>query len=122
MPVQFAHLSGVSKEETPKKVVFISQSSDVFANLAFEDWLYRNMTFNKKQVLFLWSNDPCVVIGRHQNPYVEANLPYLENAKVPFARRKSGGGTVYHDLGNLNCSFFSTRERYKCYILYFPLC
>lgn len=96
-----------------KRVVFISQSSDVFANLAFEAWMYKNWTFDKRQVLFLWRNSPCVVIGRHQNPMVEANLPYLASAGVPVARRNSGGGTVYHDEGNLNCTFFSARDRYN---------
>lgn len=95
----------------PKRVVFISQSTDVFSNLAFEDWLYKNWSFEKRNILFLWRNSPCVVIGRHQNPHVEANLQYLESAGVPVARRSSGGGTVYHDEGNLNCTFFTTRDR-----------
>lgn len=94
-----------------KRVVFISQSTDVYANLGFEDWLYRNWSFEKRQILFLWRNSPCVVIGRHQNPYVEANLPYLESANVPVVRRNSGGGTVYHDEGNLNLTFFTARNR-----------
>lgn len=51
-----------------KKSVFISQSHDIFTNLALEDWLYRNFDFTTHHVLMLWSNDPCVVIGRHQNP------------------------------------------------------
>lgn len=51
-----------------KKSVFVSQSHDIFTNLALEDWLYRNFDFSKHHVLMLWSNDPCVVIGRHQNP------------------------------------------------------
>lgn len=95
----------------PKRVVFISQSTDIFSNLAFEDWLYKNWSFEKRSVLFLWRNSPCVVIGRHQNPLVEANIPYLESAGVPVARRGSGGGAVYHDHGNLNCTFFTARKR-----------
>ena len=99
------------RAELPKRTVFISQSSDVFANLALEDWLYKNWSFERRNVLLLWRNSPCVVIGRHQNPQVEANLSYLESAGVPLARRGSGGGAVYHDHGNLNCTFFTTRER-----------
>lgn len=97
--------------KAPKRTVFISQSSDVFANLALEDWLYKNWSFERRNVLLLWRNSPCVVIGRHQNPQVEANLLYLESAGVPLARRGSGGGAVYHDHGNLNCTFFTTRDR-----------
>lgn len=55
-------------DENIKKSVFISQSHDIFTNLALEDWLYRNFDFSTHHVLMLWSNDPCVVVGRHQNP------------------------------------------------------
>lgn len=98
-------------KDAPKRTVFISQSSDIFSNLALEDWLYKNWSFERRNVLLLWRNSPCVVIGRHQNPQVEANLSYLESAGVPLARRGSGGGAVYHDHGNLNCTFFTTRDR-----------
>lgn len=107
-----AYSSTISNtKENPGRVVFISQSSDVYSNLAFEDWLYKNWNFSKKNVLLLWRNSPCVVIGRHQNPLVEANVEYLSTAGVPVVRRNSGGGTVYHDDGNLNCTFFTARER-----------
>ncbi|KAB7503476.1 Lipoyltransferase 1, mitochondrial [Armadillidium nasatum] len=103
--------SNTTKE--PGRVVFISQASDVYSNLALEDWLYRNWDFSKRHVLFLWRNSPCVVIGRHQNPFCEANIPYLESAGVPIVRRNSGGGTVYHDDGNLNCTFFTSKQSYN---------
>ncbi|XP_064536510.1 lipoyl amidotransferase LIPT1, mitochondrial [Drosophila montana] len=95
-----------------KKSVFISQSSDVFTNLALEDWLYKNFDFGHHHVLLLWVNEPCVVIGRHQNPFTEANVSKLMERGITLARRNSGGGAVYHDRGNLNCTFFTPRERY----------
>lgn len=95
-----------------KKSVFISQSSDIFTNLALEDWLYKNFNFANHHVLLLWVNDPCVVIGRHQNPFTEANVSNLIDRGITLARRNSGGGAVYHDRGNLNCTFFTPRERY----------
>lgn len=95
-----------------KKSVFISQSYDVFANLALEDWIYKNYDLSAHHVLMLWANDPCVVVGRHQNPFSEANVSQLCRAGVTLARRNSGGGAVYHDRGNLNCTFFTARERY----------
>lgn len=100
-------------EESIKKSVFISQSTDIYTNLALEDWFYRNYDFSKHHVLLLWKNNPCVVIGRHQNPWVEANIQAVEENGVALARRNSGGGTVYHDSGNLNLSFFTPRERYN---------
>ncbi|RVE51081.1 hypothetical protein evm_004224 [Chilo suppressalis] len=94
------------------KSVFMSQSTDIFTNLALEDWMYRNMDFSKHHVMMVWRNDPCVVIGRHQNPWLEANVPLLVEKDIALARRNSGGGTVYHDRGNLNITFFTPRERY----------
>ncbi|KAF4529404.1 hypothetical protein B566_EDAN003499 [Ephemera danica] len=96
-----------------QRSVFISQSNDIFANLALEDWLYRHSDFSKHRVLLLWRNTPCVVIGRHQNPWREAQVGALAENKVALARRNSGGGTVYHDEGNLNLSFFTPREAYN---------
>ncbi|XP_076654706.1 lipoyltransferase 1 isoform X3 [Halictus rubicundus] len=96
-----------------KKSVFISQSTDVFTNLALEDWFYRNDNFATHHMLLLWRNDPCVVIGRHQNPWVEHNAQLAEKRGIVLARRNSGGGTVYHDTGNLNLTFFTPRERYN---------
>lgn len=95
------------------KSVFISQSNDIFTNLAIEDWIYKNTDFNNHHVLLVWRNAPCVVIGRHQNPWMEANMAFLAENGIDLARRNSGGGTVYHDKGNLNLTFFTPRERYN---------
>jgi len=104
---------GASKEVEPiRKSVFISQSYDVFTNLALEDWIYKNYDFGNHHVLMLWLNDPCVVVGRHQNPFSESNVSQLESSGIGLARRNSGGGAVFHDRDNLNCTFFTPRERY----------
>lgn len=95
------------------RTVYFSKSNDVFTNLALEDWFYRNTNFEKNNLLLLWINKPCVVIGRHQNPWAEVNFSQLSQHGIQFSRRNSGGGTVYHDNGNLNCTFFSTRLRYN---------
>ncbi|KAF5290097.1 hypothetical protein FQA39_LY14878 [Lamprigera yunnana] len=93
--------------------VYVSQSNDIFTNLAFEDWLYTNREFDDHNILMLWSNDPCVVIGRYQNPWLEANIPFMASTGVQLARRKSGGGTVYQDRGNLNLTFFTSKKQYN---------
>lgn len=104
--------SSSNANEPIRKSVFISQSYDIFTNLALEDWIYKNYDFGNHHVLMLWLNDPCVVVGRHQNPFTETNVCQLETAGIELARRNSGGGTVYHDRNNLNCTFFTPRSRY----------
>lgn len=99
-------------EREVTKSVFISQSTDIYTNLALEDWMYQNMDFTNNHVMMVWKNEPCVVIGKHQNPWLEANIPALAEKDIALARRNSGGGTVYHDRGNLNLTFFTPKERY----------
>ncbi|EFN76616.1 Lipoyltransferase 1, mitochondrial [Harpegnathos saltator] len=103
----------ISSESPIKKSVFVSQSMDVFTNLAWEDWLYRNYDFTSHHVLLLWRNNPCIVYGRHQNPWKECNVQKAKKKGITLVRRNSGGGTVYHDNGNLNLSFFTPRGRYN---------
>lgn len=99
--------------EPIRKSVFISQSHDIYTNLALEDWIYKNFDLSNHHVLLLWRNSPCVVVGRHQNPWLETDEEKMNKRGVDIARRNSGGGAVYHDAGNLNLSFFTPRERYK---------
>lgn len=108
--IQFRCLT--SQQNEIKKSVFISQSQDVYTNLALEDWLYKNNDFAHHQILMLWQNSPCVVIGRHQNPWEEVNFGSLQDRGICLARRSSGGGTVYHDIGNLNLTFFTSKKHY----------
>ena len=93
--------------------VLISQSHNIYLNLAWEDWLYHNFDFTKASLLLMWRNTPCVVIGRYQNPWKECNVSMMNEAGIVLARRHSGGGTVYHDMGNLNFSFMTERSLYN---------
>ncbi len=81
-----------------KNAIYVATSHDCAANLAGEAYL---MTLDYDHVLYLWVNDPCIVIGRYQNPYSECNLERMETEGVQLVRRQSGGGAVYHDHGNL---------------------
>lgn len=95
--------------------ILISDSRDIYENLALEDWLYNNLNFTAKDIfmLLMWYNSPSVIIGRHQNPWTECSLDFCQASGISIARRNSGGGTVYHDYGNLNCSFMTPRKQYN---------
>lgn len=91
--------------------VFFSESRDVFLNLAIEEVLLLDQT-QDSPMLFFCRNAPAVVVGRHQNPWLECDMRYLEEMNLPLARRISGGGTVYHDPGNLNYSLLMPKADY----------
>ena len=85
--------------------LLISDSTDPSLNLALEELLIGKGL----DCIYLWCNEPTVVIGRNQNPYRECNLSRLEEDHVYLERRRSGGGAVYHDLGNLNFTIISDK-------------
>ncbi len=81
-----------------------------FFNLAAEEYLLKNF---KGDVFSIWINDPCVVVGKHQNTLAEVNYHYLKEMQIPVLRRITGGGAVFHDQGNINFSFITSGERHK---------
>ncbi|XP_067667023.1 lipoyl amidotransferase LIPT1, mitochondrial-like isoform X2 [Haliotis asinina] len=110
------HIANYPKQYTtaaPEHVVYVSRSKNIFENLALEDWIYQNGDLENRSYLLMWSNGPAVVLGLHQNPWMECNVDRILAENVDLARRKSGGGTVYHDEGNLNLSFIKSRPRYN---------
>ena len=72
-----------------------------------------------KFILRFWQNNPCVVIGKFQKEEYELNLEYIKKKNIPVFRRFTGGGTVYHDRGNLNITFCKEKENilFSKYIL-----
>ncbi|XP_041361109.1 lipoyltransferase 1, mitochondrial-like isoform X2 [Gigantopelta aegis] len=105
---------GSSSVSSPvEHVVLVSDSTNIFINLALEDWIFDHGDLRAKSYLLMWRNSPAVVIGRHQNPWMECNVSEARRRKVEIVRRRSGGGTVYHDEGNVNFSFIMARPRYN---------
>ncbi len=94
-----------------KLFVYKSASLDPYFNLATEEYLLKNLP-ESAFILYLWQNENTVVIGRNQNPFAECDIDTVSRGKGKIARRKSGGGAVYHDSGNLNFTFISSTENY----------
>jgi lipoate-protein ligase A len=88
-----------------------SQLTDPVENLALEERVFRSRT-GTQAIVLLYQNAPCVVIGRNQNPWLECDVEWLADHGTPLLRRISGGGAVWHDLGNLNISFILPRKEY----------
>ncbi|KAJ5852012.1 uncharacterized protein N7529_011397 [Penicillium soppii] len=113
---QFAELA---RRPSSLHQIYTSLSTDPYVNLSIEHFLLQHAP-DESSVLFLYANRPCVVIGRNQNPWLETDLRALHNDRngaageeeAVFVRRRSGGGAVFHDEGNLNYSVISPRTSF----------
>lgn len=94
---------------------YISPSQEVTWNLALEEELFRNIhELVTEGLLLFYVNAPSLVVGRSQNLFQEVHWVQADLAGLPICRRISGGGTVYHDLGNLNFSYILPGQRMEC--------
>jgi lipoate---protein ligase len=81
--------------------------TDPYFNLAAEEFVLHHFT---EDCFMLWRNGPSVIVGKHQNTLAEINYDYIKSNNIKVVRRISGGGTVFHDLGNINFTFIKNGE------------
>lgn len=91
--------------------LIISTQTNPYINIAVENHLL-SLPSDGEVTMYLWQNHRTVVIGQNQNPYAECNVAQLEHDGGYLMRRRTGGGAVFHDLGNLNFSFVVPYEAY----------
>ena len=82
-------------------------STDPYFNIATDEYIFKHI---EEDCFMLWRNDNAIIVGKHQNAYAEVNVDYVKEKGIKVVRRLSGGGAVYHDLGNLNFSFTRTSD------------
>jgi lipoate-protein ligase A len=89
-------------------LIIRNPSTDPYYNLAAEQYFLDSELNN---ILMLWRNSPAVIIGRNQNAHAEINEAYVREHKIAVVRRLTGGGAVFHDLGNINYTFIIPEEK-----------
>ncbi len=87
-----------------------NECKDPHFNLALDEYATKYLDPSEDYVI-LWQNEPSIIIGRNQNTIEEINLKYVNEHKINVVRRVSGGGAVYHDLGNLNFTFVVNNDK-----------
>ncbi|MAE07402.1 MAG: lipoate--protein ligase [Bacteroidetes bacterium] len=81
--------------------------TDPYFNIAAEEYFLKNYT---DDIIMFWQSSPSVIVGKHQNTIAEVNMNFVNKNNIPVIRRITGGGTVYHDEGNINYSIITSSE------------
>lgn len=88
----------------------IRHETEPYFNLAAEEYVLKHF---EQDSFMLWRNEPSIIVGKHQNTIAEINAEYVKENQIKVVRRLSGGGAVFHDLGNLNFTFIASGENHK---------
>jgi lipoate---protein ligase len=81
-----------------------NNNTNPYFNLAMEEYLLKELN---EDIFILWRNEPAIIVGKNQNTISEINIDYVKEHSIPVVRRLTGGGAVFHDLGNINFTFIS---------------
>ncbi|WP_215737314.1 lipoate--protein ligase [Mesomycoplasma hyorhinis] len=90
-------------------IIYVTKKTSPFYTLAMEELLLKDESI-KEDIMYFYQHDNAIIIGKNQNIYEEVKLDVVEKEKIEVYRRLSGGGAVYHDLGNINFSFITKKE------------
>ena len=93
--------------------IYVSEETEPAVNAAMEEWLLREPGGVQEPAVMVYANRPSVLIGRNQNVLSECNDGYCRENGITLLRRISGGGAVYHDMGNLNIALVTKRQDYN---------
>ena len=88
-------------------LLIYNEKTNPYFNLAMEEYLLKNID---EDMFILWRNESSVIVGKNQNTLSEINLDYIKENSIPVVRRLSGGGAVFHDLGNINFTFIANNN------------
>lgn len=89
-------------------LLIYNDKTNPYFNLAMEEYFLKNFC---DDMFILWRNEPSIIVGKNQNTLSEINVEYVKEHNIPVVRRQSGGGAVFHDLGNINFTFIANDKK-----------